>query len=185
MKYFLPKTVLGVISLTLLPEAALAFCFEAAGGTFNIAPQLLESIATIESGMNPAAFNRNRNGSTDLGLMQVNSYWVKAAGLDRERLLGDPCYNTRAGARILRSCIDRHGYTWEAVGCFNATSDNKRKAYAWKIFRRLVTDKKKTAPQLSTSSAKPDKKQQSTLTVSFDEQEADWQWSPYPASAVK
>jgi len=69
--------------------------------------------------------------------MQVNSYWVQTLGLDSGQLLRDPCLNTKTGARILKKCIDRHGYTWEAVGCYNARSSDKRVKYSWKIFKKL------------------------------------------------
>jgi hypothetical protein len=61
--------------------------------------------------------------------------------LNREELIADPCYNVMAGARILRQCIDKHGYTWEAVGCYNAKSKGKRVGYSWRIFRELKKEK--------------------------------------------
>ncbi len=41
------------------------------------------------------------------------------------------------GASILRQCIDRYRYTWEAVGCYNAMSADKKVNYAWKVFNQL------------------------------------------------
>ncbi len=117
-----------------------AFCFDEAGQKYGISPVLLECIAKTESNLDPKATNKNKNGSFDIGLMQVNSYWIKTLGFDRDRLLNDCCYNTMAGAQILRQCIDQHGYTWEAVGCYNAASPDKKKAYSWKIFRQLKTE---------------------------------------------
>ncbi|MBI3593219.1 MAG: lytic transglycosylase domain-containing protein, partial [Nitrospirae bacterium] len=119
-----------------------AFCFEEAGRAYGINPLLIEGIAKTESNLNPKALNKNQNGSVDMGLMQVNSFWIKALGLSPHELISDPCYNTMAGTRILRECINRLGYTWEAVGCYNAKSMNKKVAYSWKIFNKLkVKDK--------------------------------------------
>ncbi|MDI6890539.1 MAG: lytic transglycosylase domain-containing protein, partial [Thermodesulfovibrionales bacterium] len=56
------------------------------------------------------------------------------------RLLSDPCYNVMTGARILRLCIDKHGYTWEAVGCYNAVSRQKRIGYSWKVYKELKAE---------------------------------------------
>jgi soluble lytic murein transglycosylase-like protein len=123
-----------------LPSLLIAFCFEEAGGKYAVSPVLLESIAKTESNLDPKAKNKNRNGSVDIGLMQVNSYWINTFGLDGDRLITDSCYNTMTGARILRQCIDRYGYTWEAVGCYNAVSMDKKKAYSWKIFRQLKAE---------------------------------------------
>ena len=58
-------------------------------------------------------------------------------------LLNDPCLNTMTGASILRQCIDRHGYSWEAVGCYNAMSRDKKVTYAWKIFHQLRNERGK------------------------------------------
>ncbi|MBF0558687.1 MAG: lytic transglycosylase domain-containing protein [Nitrospirae bacterium] len=123
-----------------LPSMLNAFCFQDAGQKYAISPVLLESIAKAESNFDPKAINRNKNGSVDMGLMQVNSFWIKPLGLDINKLMGDSCYNTMAGARILRQCIDRHGYSWEAVGCYNAVSINKKKTYSWRIFRQLKSE---------------------------------------------
>lgn len=117
-----------------------AFCYDEAGSAYLINPYLLQSIAGIESGFASTAIHKNRNGSVDIGLMQVNSAWIQIAGLEPRRLLSDPCYNVMTGARILKNCIDRYGYTWEAVGCYNASSHEKRVAYSWKIYNNLKSE---------------------------------------------
>lgn len=164
--------------------AAEPFCFEEAAAAVTLPARLLESIAVIESGLNAAAVNHNRNGSSDLGLMQVNSSWVAVARLDRERLLTDACYNTTVGARILRDCIDRHGYTWEAVGCYNASSTDKRKIYAWKVYRQLSSAAKDRQPPavVLTAEAARQKKKVGTMTVSFEELQPANRWTSSPGS---
>jgi soluble lytic murein transglycosylase-like protein len=128
----------ALVALLLLGAAeARAFCFEEAGREFRISPQLLESIARTESNLKPQAINRNLNGSVDYGLMQINSSWVRLFGISSDDLLSDACYNTRIGAWILRQCMDRYGYNWNAVGCYNAASKAKRARYAWKVFSDL------------------------------------------------
>lgn len=168
-----PTILIGMLQM-LLPGAASPFCFEEAGSAYSLSPHLLESIARVESGMNPAAINHNSNGSNDVGLMQINSSWIGPAHLDREQLISDPCYNIRTGAGILRGCIDRHGYSWQAVGCYNATSEHKRKAYAWKVFRQLAAhgtgDRQMSASTETT--VRDDKQNNSSMTVRFEEREA-------------
>lgn len=127
-----------VLSIILFPATALPFCFEEAGREYGINPQLLQGIATVESSLNPTAINRNKNGSADYGLMQINSFWLKKLGTTAEELLKNPCYNVKAGAFVLRGCLDRHGENWEAVGCYNATNRSKQAAYSWKIYRELL-----------------------------------------------
>lgn len=118
-----------------------AHCFEQAGARYGIAPVLLEAISTVESGGNPQARNVNRDGSEDLGHMQINSRWLgilASYGIDRQKLL-DPCLNTHIGAWILAQNIRRHGYGWEAVGAYNARSPAKRNAYSHRVAARLTS----------------------------------------------
>jgi hypothetical protein len=128
----------------LLPFTVLGFCFEDAGNAYRVNPLLLESIARVESNLNPKAMNKNTNGTSDIGLMQINSTWLKSISVSAKDLLDDACLNTMAGAWILRQCIDRHGYGWEAVGCYNAMSHNKKVDYAWKVFHQLKNEQNKS-----------------------------------------
>lgn len=126
--------------LVLFCSSAFAFCFEEAGKAYDINPLLLQTIAKIESNLKPDALNKNPNGTWDIGLMQVNSLWIKILGLNANELVSNPCYNAKTGAKILRQCINKYGYTWEAVGCYNATTDYKRVRYSWKVFNSLKAE---------------------------------------------
>lgn len=117
--------------------SAFAFCYEEAGLEYNINPVLLHVISKTESNLNQMAINTNPNGTQDIGLMQINSSWVKSLNLDADLLLSDPCYNLKTGAEILSKCIEQYGYRWEAIGCYNAVSKDKRVKYSWKIFDKL------------------------------------------------
>ncbi|OPL12126.1 MAG: hypothetical protein AVO38_03600 [delta proteobacterium ML8_D] len=102
----------------LVSSRALAFCFDQAGEMYQINPVVIKAIAKAESGLDPSAVNHNKNGSYDTGLMQINSRWKKQLG-DRWPYLSDPCYNVLTGAWILRQCMDRYGYTWDAMACYH------------------------------------------------------------------
>lgn len=116
---------------------SLTQCFVSAGDMYSINPDLLWTIAKVESNFNPRAINYNKNGSYDYGIMQINSFWYKHLGHDRWMALADPCYNVHVGAWILKQCINKHGYSWSAVGCYNASTEAKRNSYAWKIYKEL------------------------------------------------
>jgi len=114
-----------------------AFCFDEAGSLYNVSPRILRAIARVESGFKPDAFNRNANGTYDYGLMQINSSWAQVLGEKLWSSLGDPCTNVKVGAWILSDCIRRYGYTWEAVGSYNAEAKHKRVKYAKKVYQAL------------------------------------------------
>jgi soluble lytic murein transglycosylase-like protein len=133
-----------------LPVAALfllfsfscrADCFEQAGARYGVAPSLLEAISKVESGRNPLARNLNRDGSEDLGHMQINSRWLGVLASPTastvQKLL-DPCLNTHIGAWILAQNI-RASWLWMGRGrCLQCQeSPLKRNAYAHRVAARL------------------------------------------------
>jgi len=127
-----------VYFLLFMPIILHSFCFDQAGRHYGISPALLWAIAKRESSLNPSAIHYNKNGSFDVGLMQINSRWYPVLGHERWMMLGDACHNVMTGAWILSLCIQRYGYTWQAVGCYNASSRQKQEAYARNIYSVLT-----------------------------------------------
>jgi soluble lytic murein transglycosylase-like protein len=122
---------------------AQAWCWNEAGARHAIEPELLRAIADVESGQNPNAMNYNKDGSRDIGLMQINSHHLprlSAQGITEQRLLGDPCLSVEVGASVLADFIARYGYNWTAVGAYNAGHSPDRQAarlrYARKVWQR-------------------------------------------------
>lgn len=130
-------------------------CWLQAAERYQVSAELLYAIAQTESGLNPQAVGLNRNGTHDIGLMQINSAWLprlQAHGI-AERDLYDPCTSIQVGAWILAGNFQRLGYTWEAVGAYNARNPALRRAYAQRIYRRLATNQ----GPARTPSARPEK----------------------------
>lgn len=123
------------------------FCFQEAGQLYGINPMVLRSIAKVESNTKPDTVNKNSNNSFDVGLMQINTIWKKTLGEERWRYLGDACYNTKTGAWILASCINKYGYNWRAIGCYNSQTPEKSEIYAKKVFNQLERLKSGKEPQ--------------------------------------
>lgn len=68
----------------------------------GVDPKILTTVMKMESDGNPSAVNHNSNGTTDYGLMQVNSETAKEMGFDVNRLQSDPAYNLWAAAQELK-----------------------------------------------------------------------------------
>jgi len=138
-------TILYLLTATPSQADSLGSCFTSAGQRYGIAPSLLQAMARAESGLDALARHANIDGSVDIGLMQINSVWLpllQRSGIAPE-MLWHPCYNIHVGAWILAGNIRRFGYTWEAVGAYNAgtrqdrKTESRREAYAHRIYRHL------------------------------------------------
>lgn len=115
-------------------------CWEEASQYYGVSAHLLYAIAKTESGLNPRAINRsNKNGSYDIGLMQINSAWLptlRKYGVDEQQLY-DACTSIQVGAWILSQNMKRLGENWNAVGAYNAKSPELRVKYALKVYRNI------------------------------------------------
>lgn len=130
------RVMLALVLCAAMPAQA---CWDEAAARYRVNSAVLYAIAQTESGLNPVAVGRNPNGSRDIGLMQINSAWLpKLAEYGiAERDLFQPCTSIHVGAWLLARNIYRYGYTWEAVGAYNAVSPDKRSAYIKKVQRNL------------------------------------------------
>jgi hypothetical protein len=111
-------------------------CWDAAAAYHHVDPWLLYAIAYVESRFHTDAKNANRNGSIDLGLMQINSIWhdtLRKQGIPLSAL-HNACASTYIGAWILSKNIQTYGYTWRAIGAYNSATPAKAYAYAQKVY---------------------------------------------------
>lgn len=144
---------------------------------------LVEAIARQESGLNPLAVNiagKSYYPSTreeaeqlirkaiaagksfDVGMMQINSWWMERLAIDPFSLL-DPATNERWGKWILAEEIARHGLNWKAVGKYHSPDSERGRQYAWLVYHHYAgqraskimeaprADKETHTPNLSDS----------------------------------
>ena len=130
------------VALALCAALPAHACWEDAASRYQVSSALLYAIARTESGLNPQAVGRNANGSRDIGLMQINSAWLPTLGSHGigERDLFEACTNIHVGAWILAGNVARLGYTWEAVGAYNASNPDLRRAYIERVRRNLQSN---------------------------------------------
>lgn len=97
--------------------------FTEAANTYNVDVVTLKAIAKTESGFNPRAVNaKNKNGSIDRGIMQINSIHLNA-NLTAEDLF-DPKINIMMGAKVYKFCLDKHKDELKALNCYNGKLEN-------------------------------------------------------------
>ena len=100
---------------------------------------LLLAIAKTESGLNWRALNRNRDGTYDIGVMQINSRHLPRLaryGITLDKLW-HPCTNVSVGAYILHEFIAQHGLNWMAVAAYNTGAPHKKREAARRYVMRV------------------------------------------------
>lgn len=113
------RLFLAVVVLGGFLGNAWAYDFSGPAKRYNVPVELLEAISKVESGHNNLAINKNRDGSLDLGHMQVNSRWQNSGKIEWSKLT-DPDYCANVGAWILAMELSRYqGNIWAAVGAYN------------------------------------------------------------------
>jgi Transglycosylase SLT domain len=131
------RFILAALLLSAVTAYGEPLCFDEAGAMYAINPKILRAIAKVESNYQTRAINWNRNGTYDFGVMQINSNWAYTLGFERWKTLGDSCSNIKTGAMILSGCMKKYGYTWDAIGCYNSQTPDKRDRYARMVYRQL------------------------------------------------
>lgn len=136
----LTKIVIGLVAFAASGMACAQTCWEQASARYGVNPHILVAIAKHESGLNPGAVRRNNDGTMDRGIMQINSIHLpelRRYGITERHLL-DPCVNVHIGAWLLSRHIARFGNTWQAVGAYHSKTPSLNRAYALRIWRKLV-----------------------------------------------
>jgi hypothetical protein len=125
-------------------------CMLATANFYHLPPRVLPSIQAVEGGY-PGAEHVNTDGSTDLGVMQINTRWVRPINAyvayvtrapssedqTRRRLVADPCFNIAAAGLILRAEWERAGHDWPAaVGNYHSHTAGLHQSYLAQVIAR-------------------------------------------------
>ncbi|HCB2859857.1 transglycosylase SLT domain-containing protein [Klebsiella aerogenes] len=145
------------LTLLLMSFGAQADCFDMAGRDYHIDADLLRAVSFRESSFRPGVVNNSNEDGYAVGLMQIyssNFSHLSQYGITPDKLRQDPCLNIYTGAYYLALAFKRWGYTWRAVGAYNAgfkdspEQEEKRREYAEKIkalYRKIKSSK---APEI-------------------------------------
>lgn len=128
------------------------YALDNAAKRWNVPKGLLEIIAEVESSYNPLVINiegmdytpktlheaiytanlaYSMGKSFDIGLMQINVFWINRFRLPIDCLF-DPNINAHIGAWILSQEFNRYGKNWKAIGAYHCPiSKNKKRSYRY------------------------------------------------------
>jgi soluble lytic murein transglycosylase-like protein len=109
-------------------------CINHAAITYHVPAKLIISVIEIEGGRNGMAI-KNKNGTYDLGVMQVNSIWVpkiKYFGITKQDLQFNPCTNVTVGSWILaKGMATANG--WQGIGNYHSITSSYNQRYREKV----------------------------------------------------
>jgi len=128
-----------MISSALLIHGVPVECINKAAVTYVVPAKVIVSVLATE-GAKPGTESQNKNGTTDLGPMQINSSWLpKLAqyGYTKDQIQYDPCVNVMVGTWILsnkiaQSISDPSDY-WQGVAGYNSMTPAINQRYQTKI----------------------------------------------------
>lgn len=165
--------IMACLACTLLfaqPAAAFEKIFAKYCKNSKAPLELALAVAKQESGMKPLCINVQgrdhfpathaeaeaiirkavaENKSFDVGLMQINSQWLKRFNVDPVDLL-EPETNIRIGVQLLHEEIERHGLNWRAVGGYHSPNPLRGHYYAGMVSRKI-----KGNPELKSKLSNP------------------------------
>jgi hypothetical protein len=124
----------------MMPAPFLA-CMAVVSAFYRLSPGVLPAIQRIEGG-HAGSIGHNRNGTDDLGVMQVNSAWLpelaRRTGVPQSRLrialIRQNCFNIAVAGAILRIYLNEaHGDVVTAIGYYHSHTPGRREAYAMRV----------------------------------------------------
>jgi soluble lytic murein transglycosylase-like protein len=127
-----------IVGGSLRSEAA--DCFNEAASYQGVNAGILRAISIKENRRCDATISKNKNGSIDVGCMQINSIHfptLNKYGVQKDDLL-DQCKNIFVGAWHYKRMVVKYGNTWTAVGAYHSETPRLRDAYAADVYRIWV-----------------------------------------------
>ncbi|ODP36396.1 MULTISPECIES: lytic transglycosylase domain-containing protein [Sphingomonas] len=125
-------------------EQLIGQCIKAASGHHGWLEKTLWGLRDQEGGWIGAKI-ANRDGSHDLGPLQINSWWIskfaaatgKPAPSIRWWLTHDACFNVSAARWIFLSGLALTSDYWKAVGTYHSPTAWRQRRYALSVAARL------------------------------------------------
>ena len=109
-------------------------CINQAALHHHVPATMIISVMQVENGRNGDAI-KNKNGSYDLGVMQINTTWLtslKKYGITHAALQHDVCLNVDVGTWILAHSIAKSD-GWQGIGNYHSATPKFNRIYSKKV----------------------------------------------------
>lgn len=114
-------------------------CVLQAAAHYRAHPDLVRAIIRTEKGTT-GKVSYNKNGSFDMGLMQINSVHLadfKKFNISRDMLVNNECLNIFIGTYLLRRGMLGTEDFWKGVGNYHSTTPEKNALYKQRVWENL------------------------------------------------
>lgn len=112
-------------------------CINQAAIAYHVSASLILSIMKKENGRNGQAI-RNKNGTYDLGVFQVNSIWLPTLaryGYTKKDIQFDPCKNVMAGTWILAKGLAQGKSVWSGTANYYSHTPHLNTLYSNDVYK--------------------------------------------------
>lgn len=114
-------------------------CVAGAAQHYRVHPAVILAVMRQEGGR-VGQVSTNRNGTYDIGPMQINSSHLgelSRYGISRSALLNDGCLNIYIGTWLLKREMVASGSLWSGIGQYHSHTPSLSVDYQWRIWNRL------------------------------------------------
>jgi len=123
----------------------IAACLMLASQTYSVPPAVMVGIYEVEGGKPGQAVGPNKNGSYDLGPMQINTLWIPelakkwgiSEGAAYRYVKDDPCTNMSVSAWILRSHMNETRSLSKAIAYYHSRTPSIGYAYKGRVINAM------------------------------------------------
>lgn len=118
-------------------------CMMMVAAFHHLPPSVLPAIQRVEGGV-PNLVSTNKNGTQDLGVMQINTRWItplmetthESGNIIYQRLKQDSCYNIAVAGAILKLYLkESNGNLMQAIGNYHSHTPDLNNHYQFQVIQ--------------------------------------------------
>jgi soluble lytic murein transglycosylase-like protein len=112
-------------------------CINSAAIAYHVPVKIILAVMKQEGGKNAQAV-RNKNGTIDYGILQINSIWlpkIAAYGYTKEDIQYNACKNISVGVWILSKSIANGKNVWSGIGNYYSHTPGHNRYYRNNVYK--------------------------------------------------